>query len=72
MMSFIFFSLIFFADKKIILGVLFIIITSFTHRSGVAFLLVMLTVHFYLIIIKKIINRNINYFIYGFIFNFFI
>lgn len=68
MMAFVFFSLLSFVDKKYYLAFFFILLASFTHRSGIAFLFVILNVLFFKIIIeKKFFDNHLNYLIYGLI-----
>jgi hypothetical protein len=68
MMSFIFFSIVLIADKKLYFGIFFILIATFTHRSGIAFLFVTSSIYFYKTLFEKFfINRGSNYLIFGFL-----
>ena len=68
MMSFIFFSIVLIADKKFYFGIFFILIATFTHRSGIAFLFVTSSIYFYKTVFEKFfINRGSNYLIFGFL-----
>jgi hypothetical protein len=68
MMSFIFFSIVLIADKKFYFGIFFILIATFTHRSGIAFLFVTSSIYFYKTLFEKFfINRGSNYLIFGFL-----
>lgn len=68
MMSFIFFSLIHTANKKLILGFFFMLLALFTHRSGMAFMSILVSIYIFKIFLEKnAINKSIIYLFYGII-----
>ena len=68
MMSFIFFSIVLIADKKLYFGIFFILIATFTHRSGIAFLFVASSIYFFKLLFEKFfVNTGAKYFTYGFL-----